>query len=342
LTMTKQSVPARLARALVMSAVALAGTGLAAESALAQPTFTVSKNVYDGPEWWGTISFRNNGPVATSSYQVEFDLPSGVHCTAEPESVPPGATLSPLTGSGSSARTTSNHCVFKWTNTTPLQPGQSKTFNYSADAQNFSAASNVKVKDNGNTATCSTFAVTKNVYDGPEWWGTISFKNGGPYSSYNYKVEFDIPAGFHCTNDYVPPGATLSPLVGTGSSARTVSNHCVYSWSNASPIAQGGSKTFNYSTDNNSNSFKSASNLQVSDRATCVGAPACMAAQSYCHPSEGPPCCNGLACNNGQCEAVACLVSGAACEPLAGTICCSLVCACDPGNPSSCHCLAEP
>ena len=42
-------------------------------------------------------------------------------------------------------------------------------------------------------AICSTFAVTKNVYDGPDWWGTITFKNGGPYNSYNYKVEFDVP-----------------------------------------------------------------------------------------------------------------------------------------------------
>lgn len=295
--MSSQARVRKIVRMAGSLALVLAASSLAAEAS-AQPTFTVTKNVYDGPEWWGTITFRNNGPTATANFTVEFDVPSGGHCTAEPESVPPGATLSPLTGSGP-AHTVSNHCVFTWTNTTPLQPGQSKTFNYSTDKQNFSSASNVQIKDHSTGATCSTFQITKNVYDGPQWWGTISFKNGGPYNSYNYKVEFDVPAGYHCTNDYVPPGATLSPLNGVGPSARTVSNHCVYSWSNASPIAPGGSKTFNYSTDNNKTSFKSASNLQVSDSATCVGVPACLPVGSVCTILTGSPCCgDGCACLN--------------------------------------------
>ena len=189
---------------LALTVVGFGAVTIGAGQAAAQPTFTVTKNVYDGDDWWGTITFRNNGPVATANFQVEFDIPSGKHCTAD--YVPPGATLSPLTGSGSSARTVSNHCVFTWTNTTTLQPGQSKTFNYSTDTQNFNSASNVRIKDQAVGAICSTFAVTKNVYDGPDWWGTITFKNGGPYNSYNYKVEFDIPSGDHCTNDYVPAG----------------------------------------------------------------------------------------------------------------------------------------
>ena len=323
---------------LVGVAALLAGLGLSAGTASAQPTFTVTKNVYDGPEWWGTISFRNNGPVGTSNFTVEFDVPSGVHCTAEPESVPPGATLSPLTGSGSSARTVSNHCVFTWSNTT-LLPGQSKTFNYSTDSQNFRSASNVRIKDNGTGAICSTFQVTKNVYDAPDWWGTISWKNGGPYNSYNYKVEFDIPAGYHCTNDYVPPGATLSPLVGTGSSAKTPSNHCVYTWSNASPIAPGGSKTINYSTDNNSTSFKSASNLQVSDRSTCVGAPSCLSQNSFCSNDSTPGCCAGTTCEGGKCVVPVCKPSGQACEVAGADQCCSLACFCPIDNPTACACL---
>jgi hypothetical protein len=310
---TKSSVRSSWIRALVFSGIALSGSTLFAEgSAHAQATtFTVTKNVYDKPEWWGTITFRNNGPAVTNSYKVEFDLPAGVHCTAESGAVPAGATLSPLTGSGNSARTVSNHCVFNWASTTGLMPGQSKTFNYSADSQSFSAASNVKVTDNNSPGViCDTFAVTKNVYDGPEWWGTMSFTNNGPFNSYNYQVEFDVPAGSHCTNDYLPNGATLSPLNGTGPSARTVSNHCVYSWSNASPLAPGQSKTFNYSTDNNSSSFKSASNVQVSDQASCVGTPAC-------------------------------LPGGSVCDVFTSN-CCSLVCVCDPTNPGSdaCRCLA--
>jgi hypothetical protein len=293
----------RLLCTLMMSAVALsAGTLLAEGSASAQANFTITKNVYNGPEWWGTITFKNNGASSSTSYKVEFDVPAGAHCTAEPESVPPGSTLSPLTSDHS--RTVSNHCVFTWNNTTPLQPGQSKTFNYSADVQNFSAASNVVARDNGSGATCSTFTVTKNVYDGLEWWGTITFRNEGPFNSYNYKVEFDVPAGAHCTADYVPPGATLSPLTGSGSSAHTVSNHCVFTWSNASPVAPGGSKTFNYSTD--VQNFKSASTVVVSDRATCVGG--------------------------------SCLPLGAVCEPLDLTsICCSNGCLCLPQD-TSCFC----
>jgi hypothetical protein len=273
-----------LVGSLVLGALALsAATLLTEQSAQAQPAFTITKNTYDGSEWWGTITFKNTGTTSSSSYKVEFDVPAGAHCTAEPESVPPGATLSPLTGTGSSAHTVSNHCVFTWNNTTLLQPGQSKTFNYSADVQNFSAASNVVASDNGSGATCSTFTVTKNVYDGPEWWGTVTFRNNGPFSSYNYKVEFDVPAGTHCTADAVPSGATLSPLTGTGSSARTVSNHCVFSWSNASPVASGGSKTFNYSTD--SQNFKSASNVQVSDASTCTGG-ACLPLANSCDPFD--------------------------------------------------------
>jgi hypothetical protein len=187
-------------------------------------------------------------------------------------------------------------------------------------------------------ATCSTFQVTKNVYDGPDWWGTISFRNGGPYSSYNYQVEFDIPSGYHCTNDYVPPGATLSPLNGSGPSARTLSNHCVYTWSNASPIASGGSKTINYSTDNNKTSFTSASNLQVSDRNTCVGVPSCTVPSGYCSNSGGPPCCAGSACIDGTCQAAMCVPSGQLCTQLVTNCCGSCSCG-DPTNPTVCHCL---
>jgi RHS repeat-associated protein len=108
-------------------------------------TFSVTQNVYDGPEYWGTITFKNNGSASVSAYKVEFDVPSGKHCTAEPESVPPGATLSPLTGSNP-PQTVSNHCVFTWPNT-PLAAGASKTFNYSTDSQASTPAANVVITD---------------------------------------------------------------------------------------------------------------------------------------------------------------------------------------------------
>ena len=179
-----------------------------------------------------------------------------------------------------------------------------------------------------------TFTVTKNVYDGPEWWGTITFRNNGPVGTSKFTVEFDLPSGVHCTAEpeSVPPGATLSPLTGSGSSARTVSNHCVYSWSNASPIAPGETKKINYSTDNNSTSFKSASNLQVSDRATCVGAPACLSSGQFCATGSTPACCAGLSCEGGKCVVPACKQSGVLCDVQNPGECCSSTCNCPVGQ----------
>ena len=56
----------------------------------------------------------------------------------------------------------------------------------------------------GELAACA-FSVTNNTYDGPNFWGTITVKNGGP-SATGYSVEFDVPSGVHCTNDAVPAG----------------------------------------------------------------------------------------------------------------------------------------
>jgi hypothetical protein len=107
-------------------------------------SFTITQNVYDGPNWWGTITFKNNGPSNASHFSLTFNVPSGAHCTND--AVPAGAVLSPLTGTGSSATTTSNTCTYTWSGTT-LASGSSLTMNYSTDSQNFSAATNVVVHD---------------------------------------------------------------------------------------------------------------------------------------------------------------------------------------------------
>jgi hypothetical protein len=272
----------------------------------------ITQNTYQGSTWWGTIEIKNADQASSSSsYQVQLDVPSSAHCTAD--YVPPGATLSPLVGSGTSAHTSGNHCVFTWLNASPLAPGATRQFNYSTDSQSFTAATNVFASDacasetdalfcarlgkacgavsgadncgrartvsscgsctapticgGGGTAnvcgspSCS-FNVTTNTYDGSEWWGTITFKNKGPATSATYSVEFDVPSGVHCTADYLPPGAVLSPLTGSGSSAHTTGNHCVFTWTNAGTLAVDASKTFNYSTD--SQSFSSASNVVAS------------------------------------------------------------------------------
>jgi hypothetical protein len=108
---------------------------------------SVTKNTYDGPGYWGTIAFKN-GSTSVTGITVAFDVPSGAHCTND--AVPAGATLGPLQGSGSSATTTSSHCVFTW-HTAALAAGASKTFNYSTDSNHFTAATNVTVS----YASCS-------------------------------------------------------------------------------------------------------------------------------------------------------------------------------------------
>ena len=115
-------------------------------------------------------------------------------------------------------------------------------------------------------ATNCAFAVTQNVYAYASWWGTITVKNQGASTVTGYKVQFDVPAGVNCTADAVPSGATLSPLTGSGTSARTVSNHCVFTWPSAS-LAAGASRTFNYST--NSQSFNAAINV-VAGNLSCL------------------------------------------------------------------------
>ena len=112
---------------------------------------------------------------------------------------------------------------------------------------------------------CSS-SVTKNTYDGPSYWGTLTFKNGSSAIT-GVTVAFDVPSGAHCTNDSVPSGATLSPLQGSGSSATTTSNHCVFTWHSAT-LAAGASKTFNYSTD--SDRVSAAASVVVT-YASCSG-----------------------------------------------------------------------
>jgi RHS repeat-associated protein len=245
-------------------------------------TFTVTKNEYDGPDMWGTITFRNNGPSTATNYVVEFDVPSGAHCTAEPESVPTNATLSPLTTSGNPKQTLGNHCVFTFSNVS-LASGASKTFNYSTDSGSSTAASQVTVSSTacgggsggGGSAsglTCNTFSVGQNSYDGPNWWGTIKFTNNGPSTASSYVVEFDVPSGKHCTgeSDAIPAQASLSPLTypAPPDPPQTASNHCVFTWTNGTTLLPGDSKTFNYSAD--SQSITSASNLVIRDGA-CAG-----------------------------------------------------------------------
>jgi RHS repeat-associated protein len=252
-------------------------------------SFTVKTNVYDPSDWTGTLVFQNNGPSDSSNYKVEFDIPSGRHCN---DYQPPGAVLSPLGSGGLSGGTVSNHCVFTWTNTTPLTTNGIKSMNYSTDSNSssFTSASNVVISDpvcGGAGATCNTFAIKTNKFVPADLWGTIAVVNGGPTASSSYTVAFDVAAGKFCTDDAVPSGATLLDLVADADPTQpkhTATSHCVFNWPAGPALAVGATLTFNYSTDSAPASFTSASSLVATD-AAC--SPDSMS--SRLPPTETPP-----------------------------------------------------
>jgi hypothetical protein len=97
-------------------------------------SFTVTQNVYDGPNWWGTISFRNDGPASSSDFKVDFDVPSGAACDWVDSA------------GGWTLTTSGNHCSYKKPGQT-LSSGTSITFNYSATSQSFTSAANLVITD---------------------------------------------------------------------------------------------------------------------------------------------------------------------------------------------------
>jgi hypothetical protein len=123
--------------------------GTSATESLSTCSSSVTTNTYDGPNYWGTMTIKNTGSISVKGVTVQFDVPSGDHCTND--TVPSGAVLGPLNGTGSGATTQSNVCKFTWSTKT-LAAGASLTFNYSTDNTNFSAATKVTVS----SASCST------------------------------------------------------------------------------------------------------------------------------------------------------------------------------------------
>jgi hypothetical protein len=94
--------------------------------------FSVTQNTYDGASYWGTIGFENVGPGSSSSFQVSFEVPSGVHC----DYADSGWTY---TQSGQTCRYVRPGAI--------LHAGQKLTLNYSTDSTAFRAASSVIVTD---------------------------------------------------------------------------------------------------------------------------------------------------------------------------------------------------
>ncbi|QRK11398.1 chitosanase [Archangium violaceum] len=105
-------------------------------------------------------------------------------------------------------------------------------------------------------ATCS-YTITTNTYDGPNYWGTIVFKNTGTSAMTSPKIAFNVPSGVVC--DYDHEGWTHTQSGTT----------CTYSRTSSLTVGVNASYTFYYSTTSNS-SF-TATNVQISDPSCGTG-----------------------------------------------------------------------
>jgi hypothetical protein len=94
-----------------------------------QCSFRVTRNVYDGPSWWGTLTVKNESGNAVSGVQIAFDVPSGVAC----DHATAGWSYSQR------GRT------FVYRSSATVAAGASLSMNYSTSSQSFSRATSVKV-----------------------------------------------------------------------------------------------------------------------------------------------------------------------------------------------------
>jgi hypothetical protein len=275
-----------------LSFVALLAAGCAGEVAgdgdpataqrdSASCSFTVTQNVYDAANWWGTIAFKNTGSSSSSNWQVSFNVPSGVHCD--------------FAQSGWTYSQSGSTCIYKKPGVS-IAAGASLTLNYSTDSQAFNAATSVAVSDGscsassgggspsgGSSGGSCSFSVTQNVYDSANWWGTIAFKNNGPQSSSNWQVSFNVPSGVQC--DFAQSGWTYSQSGST----------CIYKKPGTS-LAAGASLSMSYSTD--SQGFSAATSVVVSD-ASCGAAGGGSPSPMACSPETAAAFCAQLGKNCG-------------------------------------------
>src|SRR5262245_29045818 len=85
-------------------------------------------------------------------------------------------------------------------------------------------------------SSCSV-KVTTNGYDGPSYWGTLSFTSASALSAPS--ISFQVPAGVTCTQDYNPTGFTHTQSGTT----------CTFKASSGVKVAANTVYTIHYSTD---------------------------------------------------------------------------------------------
>jgi chitosanase len=99
-----------------------------------------------------------------------------------------------------------------------------------------------------------TVKINKNTYDGPDYWGTVSFISANALTAPS--VSFTVPSGVTCAHDYDPAGWTHTQSGPV----------CTYQAGLSIKVTPNMPYTINYSTDS-SRSF-AAQNVVVSS-ASC-------------------------------------------------------------------------
>ncbi|WP_375761472.1 chitosanase [Corallococcus exercitus] len=154
----------------------------AVAQALGACTHSVTTNTYNGPEYWGTLVFKNTGTVAIANPVIALDVPTGVTCDDDQ----PGWTHT------QSGRT----CTFTRTSSLTVAVNTSYTFNYSTNSNTSFTAANVKVQSDscGGTSPGGTglTANQKKVAEGL----TSIWENDTPTLDYAYSENIGDGRGY--------------------------------------------------------------------------------------------------------------------------------------------------
>jgi chitosanase len=150
---------------------------------LAACAWSITTNTYDGPDYWGTIVFKNTGASAMTSPTLTFTVPSGVTCDHD-------ETGWKHTQSGTT-------CTYSRTTGLTVNAGASYTFNYSTTSSSSFTAGGVQVSDPscGGTTPPSSTDLTDNQRKVAEALTSI-WENDTPTLAYGYAENIGDGRGY--------------------------------------------------------------------------------------------------------------------------------------------------
>jgi chitosanase len=145
--------------------------------------YSVTTNTYNGPDYWGTIVFKNTGSAAMTSPTVAFTVPSGVTCDHDE--------------AGWTHTQSGTTCTYSRTTGLTVGAGASYTFYYSTTSSSSFTAGSVRISDpscGGTTPPPSTGLTTgqRKVAEGL----TSIWENDTPALAYAYAENIGDGRGY--------------------------------------------------------------------------------------------------------------------------------------------------